>query len=328
MGNIIIYGAGKYGKQYLEILGKARVLFFVDKNASLHDSCIDGVRIASFDELKSMNLEGIDVIIAAGEPWNQEIAMRLSGEGIQFYKNIEEYLLSFQQKKLEKYRNICRGESCFIIGSGPSLQIKDLEKIQNKGIATFAPNKIFKIFNETKWRPDYYVVTDRRIIEYYQDTIADLSINNKFVAYYGIPSLQKFYNNLKEQGAVLFRMKEANTENKYYDFSEDVGKYVIEGRTVIYAMMQIAVYMGFEKLYIIGVDFSYTDKTGYDKENRDHFCNNYIEKGEKVLITPREYALKAFTSAKEYGDENNIIILNATRGGALEVFDRVNIEEI
>lgn len=44
-----------------------------------------------------------------------------------------------------------------VIGSGPSLEIQDLERSKNLGISS---NRIYKLFSKTNWRPKYYFLQD------------------------------------------------------------------------------------------------------------------------------------------------------------------------
>ena len=60
--------------------------------------------------------------------------------------------------KLKKYKDIHKGKRCFIIGNGPSLQMSDLEILYKNKEICFGVNRIFLGFNDTEWRPDYYVV--------------------------------------------------------------------------------------------------------------------------------------------------------------------------
>ena len=61
-----------------------------------------------------------------------------------------------------------KGEKCFVIGNGPSLTAEDLNRLQDSGIPTFAMNRVFKFFPQTKWRPTYYISEDILILK---DTI-------------------------------------------------------------------------------------------------------------------------------------------------------------
>jgi len=83
--------------------------------------------------------------------------------------------------------------------------------------------------------------------------------------------------------------------------------------------------MGFEKIYLIGVDCNY-DKEVDQLHNRDlGYGADYVYNWTKQTgIT----MIEGFKIAKEYADKYGIDIYNATRGGMLEVFPRVQLEEV
>ena len=66
-----------------------------------------------------------------------------------------------RNKILKELKDKYKGQRCFIIGNGPSLTVSDLESLKDE--VTFASNRIFKIFDETDWRPDYYGVFDESV---------------------------------------------------------------------------------------------------------------------------------------------------------------------
>lgn len=324
---IILFGAGQVGREYLQIIGEENVLAFVDNNEDLWGTFIGSVKVHKLDELLEKR-DDFSWIISTSQKYKREIEQILCSHSIEYSISIEQYLMKDYFKNLDwsSYKNSHKGESCFLLGSGPSLKAGDLDELWKNNICCFAANKIFKIFEYTSWRPDYYVATDRRILQFYKEEIISLPLKEKFIAYYSDKSRQEFYNALIEQNAKIFEIVENKSETGV-DFSEDPCKFLVEGRTVIYAMMQIARYMGFANMYLLGVDFDYKDKTGYDKEASDHFCKDYIKEGEEVLITPEMEAQKTFSSAERYSQNNNFRIYNSTRGGKLEVFERIPFEE-
>ena len=88
-----------------------------------------------------------------------------------------------------------------------------------------------------------------------------------------------------------------------------------------YAAIQLAAYMGFAEIYLLGVDFTYC---GSSQKTYAHFY-----KEEKLIsVGADKHVLLAYKAAKKYADENNILIYNATRGGKLEVFQRVNFDDL
>lgn len=66
-------------------------------------------------------------------------------------------------RKLYLYKNLHKGERCFIVANGPSLTINDLNMIKNE--YCFGCNGIYKIFENTDWRPTYWCVSDGHIID-------------------------------------------------------------------------------------------------------------------------------------------------------------------
>lgn len=65
--------------------------------------------------------------------------------------------------RIIKLKNRYKNKRCFVIGNGPSLKLDDLNKLKNE--FTFASNKIYKIFNQTDWRPSFYFAEDSLIYE-------------------------------------------------------------------------------------------------------------------------------------------------------------------
>ena len=78
--------------------------------------------------------------------------------------------------------------------------------------------------------------------------------------------------------------------------------------------------MGFKEIYLLGADCSYSDGKknhfiDYMKYNSDQFSD-----GSQMF--------EAYKVAKKYADKNNIKIYNATRGGKLEIFERVDFDQL
>lgn len=323
---IVLFGAGEYGRNALHAIGKDRIAFFVDNNKNLSGDNIEGIEIRYFADV--LHMEEYQIIISVSVRYYAQIEELLKQRGIACYYSVDQFL---RKKKYctggwGKYKNKYFGKRCFLLGSGPSLNIYDLDRLYKQKEICFGANKIFKLFKQTKWRPDIYCATDRRILTFYKNTITDLDIPKMFIACYSDQNLQKMNSTLaKKDNVNLFVMKDGMSEN-HIEFSENPDEYIVEGKTVIYAMIQIAVFMGFHKIYLLGVDFNYSDMTGYDRNGNDHFCEDYIEEGEEVLISPQHFCLKAFEKAKEYSLQHGIKIYNATRGGKLEVFERTDLD--
>ena len=99
--------------------------------------------------------------------------------------------------------------------------------------------------------------------------------------------------------------------------------------------MQLAAYMGFSEIYLLGVDHNYQktiDLNGnvvVDPNAKDYFCEGYDADIKDVVVHDMGNNTRAYMDAKKYCDATGCTtIYNATRGGKLEVFKRVNFDEL
>ncbi len=244
-------------------------------------------------------------------------------------KYLKEYSL-----KIKKLYNIHNGEKCFVIGNGPSLNLQDLEKINKSNIKTFASNYIFKCFDKTDWRPDYYFFIDGTGI---RETFED-----KHMAKFVFENCRKIFirnnSNLSftfdnKGSSEVFPMNYifSNTEENI-DFSDDCSEQVYIGYTVTYAMLQFAVYMGFKEIYLLGMDHSFSKEITEDGSiKEDNSVKNHSDILDNYKIWNAANLIKntlAYEAAQNYADKMGIKIYNATRGGKLEVFKRVNFDSL
>ncbi len=246
-----------------------------------------------------------------------------------FCKNT--YIKAINAKKLLKskaavrsVKGIHKGERCFIIGNGPSLRVEDLEKLTDE--VTFATNRIFLLFDKTAWRPTYFCASDPQIIDSSLEGIKKLSCKKKFIGLVG----RNHYEKIKD--AVFLYLKQADNFPDLPGFSDDISSKVYCAATVTYMCFQVAAYMGFSEIYLLGMDNNWSvyrkaDGTIVRQKNvADHFDEKYAP----PLISPAqgEKSILAYESARKYAQEHGIKICNATRGGKLEVFERVDFDSL
>ncbi len=231
------------------------------------------------------------------------------------------YRLKVGAKELIKYKNKHKGQRCFIVGNGPSLTVEDLEKI--KGEVSFAANRIYNIYDKTDWRPTYYSIQDYVVICKSFNEIDKLIKTKKFVGI--IPTMY----HKKMKNIVFYKLIDEPFYPEPPNFSEDVSNGIYDGWTITYTNIQMAVYMGFSEIYLMGVDHSYSvvkDSDGNLIYNnvKDHF--NADDKSHDIPQTFKTTV--SYISAKEYAKKNGIKIYNATRGGKLEVFERIDFDSL
>lgn len=245
---------------------------------------------------------------------------------IEYKLNLRKYYSSESHKNIKLLKDKHKGERCFIIGNGPSLTHSDLNRLQNENEITFATNRIYNIFDKTDWRPTYYIVQDFVLLNEIQEKAFKVEAKEKF-----FPINMKWQYNWSFNDAQYFHI---NTENYYPNlpkFSSDISKQIYEGYTVTYGALQLAMYLGFKDIYLLGVDFNYSVAINNNgeiiKQNgvKDYFSDDH---NLNLNLPNMDNSLLAFKAAKKYADDNFINIFNATRGGKLEVFKRVDFDEI
>lgn len=216
---------------------------------------------------------------------------------------------------LKQLKDSFKGEKCFIVCTGPSLTIKDLEMI--KDCNAFSMNSIIKLFDQTEWRPKFYGIQDQNVFDKLNDEIRKckfdyIFISDNIVKGRTTPSFNFYRFPLYIWGHNFFPAK------PYLTFSDDISVSVSDGFSITYSLIQIACYMGFKTICLLGCDNSYEGEKQHVVES-GHIDSN----AKKSALMQRE----AFEVAKEYANKNGINIYNATRGGALEVFPRIALEE-
>ena len=238
--------------------------------------------------------------------------------------------------KIKKFKNKYYGKRCFIIGNGPSLKAEDLEMIKDE--YSFAANRIHLMYDKTNWRPTFYMCQDQHMLVSECEHISSMS-GYKFVAFN--PMIN---NNLDIKGVMAYLLDDRDYCERTMDigFSEDCSKSVFDASTVTYSSMQLAVYMGFKEIYLLGVDHRYkftvdknrkiTEhkgvKTYFDDKYRDAYKVFEKKKGTVLTVYDMEAVNSAYTKAKKVAEKHNGAIYNATRGGDLEIYKRVNLEDL
>ena len=244
---------------------------------------------------------------------------------LQQYKNG----LSANKRSIKKLKGKFQGKRCFIIGSGPSLTVSDLEQL--KGDYTFASNKIFTVFDKTAWRPTFYVVSDNDITPemYGHSAKFDSQTQAKF-----FPANFRDGCSGENLNALFYNYVGCDTTGKIPPaFSDNMAKYLVEGFSVAYVAMQMAVYMGFTEIYLLGLDFSwpvYKDCAGniYENGQAKHRFYEDNHEADEISIPNVELMENAYKQARKYCEDHGITICNATRGGKLEVFQRVSFDDL
>ncbi|PKO03919.1 MAG: hypothetical protein CVU43_00095 [Chloroflexi bacterium HGW-Chloroflexi-5] len=223
------------------------------------------------------------------------------------------------RESIQQFKGIHAGERCFIVANGPSLKKTNLELLNNE--FTFGLNRIYLNFPKSSFRPTYYVAVNELILEQFNHEISDLKMP-KFINWN-----QRSHFNLLTENTFCLKPKLVFKDV----FQQDVSKPMVFGATVTYAALQLAYYMGFQKVILIGLDHNYTEKgtpnsTEVRKNDLDesHFDNQYFPKGIKWQLPDLMRADLDYSIARKAFERDRREIVDATIGGKCSVFPKVD----
>lgn len=219
------------------------------------------------------------------------------------------------------YKDKHKNERCVIIGNGPSINKTNLELVEKD--FTFGQNKFFLYFDQISFVPTYMVSYIPDVINQSVDEFLSLSM----------PLFVSF------DGRLLLQDRNYETYHfgpfKRFIFSLDPAKEICVGHTVTYVTLQLALYMGFHQVILVGVDHDFNYNGPTDKwhviekpmEGR-HFIDNYFSPGQTWQSPNLKAAEIHYSFAKGVYEELGREIIDCTVDGKLDVFKKSTLEEI
>lgn len=220
---------------------------------------------------------------------------------------------------LRSYHNKHNGKRCFLIANGPSLKETDLTLLKDE--ITIGMNRIYLLFDEN-FVTTYCTVINELVIDEFHKDISNLKCET-FVSW----TKREFFDNVKQGFFYLYHSIEDG-------FSTDITKGVYSGGTVTYASLQLAYYMGFSEVILVGLDHNFEDKGTPNKtevrvgEDRNHFHPDYFPKGMKWQLPDLYRSEVAYAKARTAFELDGRRILDATIGGKCDVFEKVEFQSL
>ncbi len=212
------------------------------------------------------------------------------------------------------------GKRCFIIGNGPSLKKTDLTRLKDD--YTFGLNRIYLNYPNMRFEPTFYCCVNSNVLSQFAHEIDQLN-SIKFVKKQSQRLLKNHWNTffMQSQGNIRFH---ENLEHLTWH----------EGWTVTYCAMQVAYHLGFEEVILVGVDHYFKDSGEPNKavtaqgDDSNHFHPNYFGKGVVWQYPDLERSEESYTVAKQVFEQDGRRILDATIGGHLQIFPKVDFDAV
>jgi len=213
-----------------------------------------------------------------------------------------------------------QGQRCVLVANGPSLNQMDLGFLRNEVVIGL--NKIFLGFKKFGFYPRYYVAINEKVVEQSVDEIKSMRCV-KFIA--------KRSEKVMPENSMTYHI---DTQNSLYRFNKDISQGVHEGWTVTYAALQIAYFLGFHEVVIIGMDHKY-EYSGLPNETKmlegpdpNHFSPAYFGNGQYWDNPDLAHSEESYKIARTEFEADGRTIIDATFNGACEVFTKRNYADV
>jgi len=209
----------------------------------------------------------------------------------------------------------------FVVGNGPSLAQTPLEKMI--GEVCFAVTDVHLIYDRTDWRPTHYVRAEEasnlepehwlEAVRAHLDLGVQIHCNDFFFRpRWGLEATENVHH-----------FRACAHYGRHYDDRDCPHLWhppvLCTFGSSVNVAVQLAAFQGYSPIYLVGCDLGYRD------EGDNHFVTGYEHGREQ----PAQYAnldtLAAHMIAARTGQAE---IYNATVGGSLEVYERVNLNEL
>lgn len=198
------------------------------------------------------------------------------------------------------YKDKHLGQTCIIYGTGPTL--KKFEGV-DESVIHIGVNEIVKY----RQVMDYYFIGDPgnksrgflsepEVYNEYKPNLAKFCRHPRHVGWWiGKMPLGMKYTQYYLTNAIAFKRPDIKTS----DFSKDIVVQLTDGASIVFEAFQFALYSGFKKVFLVGMDCDYTKGT--------FNCGNKDNIGAENLMLEMWKKFKKFAD-REYNDVNIITI--------------------
>lgn len=209
---------------------------------------------------------------------------------------------------LKKYKNVHKNERAFIIGTGPSLTLENYRLLKDE--ITMGCNALCMWFDKEKYST-YFFCSDR----FAYTRLEKMLPRNTFVTSY----LARKANLYGKKNFQIVNNSRYNFFCKYNPkISDNFSIVSYDFNSVVFFAIQFAIYAGINEIYLLGVDCNYKNINIYSVDHGIRHKQEYMNDVGYTMI-------ENFKSIKKYCDSHDIKIYNASKGGMLNVFERVDL---
>lgn len=241
------------------------------------------------------------------------------------------YIIKFPSIKMirknKALRNLHKGERCYIVLNGPSINQYDLSFLKNEIV--FATNFFFRAPICEVVDPNYYCWLDsKRLAEPgVTDLVRDIKKscpNAELLLNY------KAFPFLGEKDGIYYAF--AKHISNYYSTKIDISGLCSNYFTVAFFAITSAIYMGFKEIYVLGLDFEpvgFTHFTHLGKDSVNSMPGQKTAKNE-VAGDYWQYAMAQYQSyaLNDIAKKNGCNIYNLNANSYIRAFNFIDSEGV
>ncbi len=231
--------------------------------------------------------------------------------------------LDQNSRAIASCRNSEAGLTGVLIGTGPSLNALDLRRFD--GIPSVGCNKLFLLDETYRFRPRHLVVEDRLVLDDAAEALCAYKGSRKWypIDHYGIADAEYYFP--------LWRQYEP-----FPQFTSNFSHEVFTGWTVSYIMIQLAVFLGWSRLLLVGMDgigslprAMYQGPVAQSMEaDHNHFDPRYYGPGQRFHQPRAEATHAALELARDKLAVRGVEIINCSPLSKLSLFPKQSLDEL
>lgn len=249
------------------------------------------------------------------------------------------FSLSRSQRKHALKKNVeikdrHKGQRCFIVGNGPSIKQQDLTLLKNEW--TFCVNHFYRHSDIESISPSYYAIVDPKLTtgEWPLTMFDEIQAKCPQAELFLSAKYQETSPEIVDRAqAFKHRWVYSNQIlHQGFDCSTDI-THCIGGANVITLCLFAAIYMGFEEIYLLGIDCDGIFRDLVDQSS--HFYKaekeNIGDNDPQLVVRHLRASLQGMRGWQAISDrfkDSPCKIVNVTEGGLLNVFPREDYLEV
>jgi hypothetical protein len=218
--------------------------------------------------------------------------------------------------RLKTLHNRHQGETAVLVANGPSLNRMDLRVLRHATV--IGMNKIYLGLKRFGFYPRYYVAVNDKVLQQAAEPIKALNC---------VKFLSHRCADFIAEDALTHHL---DTTRPPARFCADITHGLHAGWTVTHAALQIAYFLGFQKVVIIGMDhrFEYSGAPNearvLDGPDPNHFSPDYFGHGQSWDNPDLERSEESYRIARAEFESDGRRIFDATVDGACTIFEKAD----